>query len=223
MNSSILPVLRYSRFPLRSRTHDKPIYHLPLRIRNFSNQPSKAMTTPKEMLAGKLNSLRVAPLHIYPNCHPEINPVDIYRAHLTNILADVTGVDAAIIYPALQWTQTLEKGDLVLPVPALRVKGKKPPELAAEWAEKVCSAVYKECGSSSLKVLTVPGVASRPQAYSQWYIPPVLLQSRNTRRNSHSLNPHPKACLWTKPVSRSQRRRRPLERKKANLSRILFS
>lgn len=77
------------------------------------------------------------PLASYPNCYPQVNPVDVYRAHITTILADVTGVDPAIIYQALQWTQTLEKGDLVLPVPALRVKGKKPDELAKEWAEKV--------------------------------------------------------------------------------------
>ena len=76
-------------------------------------------------------------LHTYPNCHPEVNPVDVYRAHLTSILTELTGVDAAIVYPALAWTQTLEKGDLVLPVPALRVKDKKPTELAEEWAEKV--------------------------------------------------------------------------------------
>lgn len=76
-------------------------------------------------------------LHKYPNCYPELNPVDLYRAHITTILSDITGVDAALVYPALQWTQTLEKGDLVLPVPALRVKGKKPNELAEEWCEKV--------------------------------------------------------------------------------------
>jgi arginyl-tRNA synthetase len=76
-------------------------------------------------------------LHRYPNCHPEVNPVDIYRAHLTSILAEVTGVEASIVYPAVQWTQTLEKGDLVLPVPALRVKEKNPAALAEEWAEKV--------------------------------------------------------------------------------------
>lgn len=73
----------------------------------------------------------------YPNCHPDVNTVDVYRAHLTSLLTKVTGVDAATIYPALAWTQTLEKGDLVLPVPALRVKNKKPAELAAEWAEQV--------------------------------------------------------------------------------------
>jgi len=80
------------------------------------------------------------PLPKYPGCHPDYNPTDVYRAHLTEILTKVTGVDAAILYPALQWTQTLEKGDLVLPVPALRIKGKKGPELIAlaeEWVANV--------------------------------------------------------------------------------------
>jgi arginyl-tRNA synthetase len=91
-----------------------------------------------QQLVDRLQSLRLSdPLNKYPNCYPDVNTVDIYRAHLTSILREVTGVDPAIIYPALAWTQTLEKGDLVLPVPALRVKGKKPPELAEEWAAKV--------------------------------------------------------------------------------------
>lgn len=89
-------------------------------------------------VADKLKSLSLEkPLARYPNCYPEYNQTDIYRAHLTEILSDITGVDASIVYPALQWTQTLEKGDLVLPVPALRVKGKKPNELAEEWVSKV--------------------------------------------------------------------------------------
>jgi arginyl-tRNA synthetase len=89
-------------------------------------------------LVDKLQSLGLNdPLHKYANCYSDVNTVDVYRAHLTSILTEVTGVDPAIIYPALAWTQTLEKGDLVLPVPALRVKGRKPPELAEEWAEKV--------------------------------------------------------------------------------------
>ncbi|CZT48604.1 probable arginyl-tRNA synthetase, cytosolic [Rhynchosporium secalis] len=88
-------------------------------------------------LSDKLKALSIeTPLQKFPNCYPEVNPVDIYRAHITTILKDVTGVDTSIIYPALQWTLTLDKGDLVLPVAALRIKGKKPAELAAEWAEK---------------------------------------------------------------------------------------
>ena len=96
------------------------------------------MAAGESSLAETLKGLSLAtPLPKYPNSYPDVNPVDIYRAHLTSILPEVTGVDATIIYPALQWTQTLEKGDLVLPIPALRIKGKKPDELAAEWLAKV--------------------------------------------------------------------------------------
>lgn len=97
------------------------------------------MATAASPLADKLKSLSLEkPLPVFPNCHPDVNPVDIYRAHITDLLKDVTGVDPAIIYPALQWTLTLEKGDLNLAIPGLRVKGKKPAELGAEWVEKAC-------------------------------------------------------------------------------------
>ena len=66
----------------------------------------------------------------------DINPVDIYRAHITSIMHDITGVDKSIIYPALQWTATLDKGDLMLAIPALRVKG-KPDDLGKQWLDKV--------------------------------------------------------------------------------------
>ncbi|KAK8124275.1 uncharacterized protein PG998_000034 [Apiospora kogelbergensis] len=72
----------------------------------------------------------------YPNCFPDINPTDIYRSHLTSILSSITGVDPKIVYPALQWTATLDKGDIVLPIPALRIKG-KPDVLGSEWVSKV--------------------------------------------------------------------------------------
>jgi len=71
------------------------------------------------------------------NCHPELNPFDFYRAHLANVLADVTGVDADIVYRALSWTSGLDKGDLMLAAPALRIKGQKPDELVKQWVEKV--------------------------------------------------------------------------------------
>lgn len=73
----------------------------------------------------------------YPSSHPNVNVIDIYRNYLTITLHKVTGIDEDIIYPALQWTQTLDKGDLNLAVPRLRVKGSSPTSLAQEWAEKV--------------------------------------------------------------------------------------
>ena len=86
--------------------------------------------------------LQLGSLDDYPNCYPDINPQDIFRAHITSILHPITGVDGTIIYNALQWTASLDKGDMILAIPALRVKG-KPNELGQKWLESVspcCSA-----------------------------------------------------------------------------------
>ncbi len=64
------------------------------------------------------------------------NPVDLYRHSISESLAPITGKPASEIFERLAWTQTFDKGDLGLPVPALRIQGKKPGELATEFAEK---------------------------------------------------------------------------------------
>jgi len=142
MISSLSCISRISRHTFKPRTFHRITFLCLTRSHSTSTglQPSQKynMAAASSELADKLKSLDVSePLPKYPNCFPEVNTVDIYRAHLASTLSEVTGVDATIIYPALQWTQTLEKGDLVLPVPALRVKGKKPNELAEEWVAKV--------------------------------------------------------------------------------------
>ena len=73
----------------------------------------------------------------FPNCYPDCNPVDTYRAYISTELAKLAGVEATTIYPLLSWTAKLENGDLSLPVPALRLKGPKPAELAEKWAKEV--------------------------------------------------------------------------------------
>jgi arginyl-tRNA synthetase len=72
----------------------------------------------------------------YPNAHPDANLYDLYRAHLSNVLCKISGASPEIVYPAINWTATLEKGDFVLAVPALRIKGAKPDALAQQWADQ---------------------------------------------------------------------------------------
>ncbi|KFY69895.1 hypothetical protein V499_09647 [Pseudogymnoascus sp. VKM F-103] len=145
---NILPqtLLRATRHTLPRTLSNLPKYTRtrlwkPLAHRAYTTPPKRAYINMAhanaDELATSLQSLGLkGSLDAYPNCYPEINPVDIYRAHITSILSEITGVDRSIVYPSLQWTQTLEKGDMVLPVAALRVKGKKPNELAEEWAAK---------------------------------------------------------------------------------------
>ena len=92
-----------------------------------------------EELTASLKSLGLSqvPQVDNPPTFPVYNQSDIYRAHIAELVAPITGVSAQQIYPLLQRTQILDYGDLMLPVPALRIKGKKPDELAREIKEKV--------------------------------------------------------------------------------------
>ncbi|KAK1239584.1 hypothetical protein MKX07_001038 [Trichoderma sp. CBMAI-0711] len=96
-----------------------------------------AQTAGIDQLTKLVNGLTLdAVTEKYPQAHPEINPLDLYRAHLSNVLAGISGVDSQIVYPAINWTTGLDKGDFVLAVPALRIKGQKPDALANKWAEE---------------------------------------------------------------------------------------
>ncbi|MCJ1347432.1 hypothetical protein MMC31_005657 [Peltigera leucophlebia] len=80
----------------------------------------------------------------FPSCYPDYNPTDAHRAHIATRLSQLTKIDALIIYPTLQWAQTLDNGDLILAVPALRVKGRQPEELAEEWARDFPASPFVE-------------------------------------------------------------------------------
>jgi len=88
-------------------------------------------------LSATLKAVGIPEVPQAPNTYPALNPVDIYRSHISELLAPLAGVDPKIVFNSLQWTNTLDKGDLVLAVPALRLKGKKPPEVAVELSQKV--------------------------------------------------------------------------------------
>ncbi len=63
------------------------------------------------------------------------NPIDFYRQYIAERLAPIVNRPEAELASFLQWTTTLDKGDLMLPVAALRVKGKPPQDLAKEVVE----------------------------------------------------------------------------------------
>ncbi|ROT38227.1 arginyl-tRNA synthetase [Sodiomyces alkalinus F11] len=95
-----------------------------------------APDAPVGQLSSQLEKLSVGQLEPFPNSYPDLNPIDIYRSHIASLVSQVSGVDSKIIYPVMQWTSTLDNGDLTLPVAALRIKGKKPAELCEEWLPK---------------------------------------------------------------------------------------
>jgi arginyl-tRNA synthetase len=91
-----------------------------------------------DSIATTLKSIGLDEVPTQPNTFPSLNPFDIFRSHITDLLAKQTGIDPKIIYPTLAWTAKPENGDLQLAAPALRQKGKNPQQLAAEIAEGVC-------------------------------------------------------------------------------------
>ncbi|KAF4126459.1 arginyl-tRNA synthetase [Geosmithia morbida] len=96
-----------------------------------------AAASPIDQLASQVEGLSLDSVaKAYPTARPNVNPLDLWRAHIANVLAKITSIDTSIIFPVIAWTQTLDKGDFILPVPALRIKGAKPDALAEEWASK---------------------------------------------------------------------------------------
>ncbi|KAL1892148.1 arginyl-tRNA synthetase [Ceratocystis pirilliformis] len=143
--SALATVQHYSHSPTPLATAPPSPSALPLH--RYTGRHARRFTTSRfvsfkgkmvavDQLSGLLAKLPINELESYPNWFPAENPVDIYRSHITSLLHEVSGVDKKIIYPALQWTTGLDKGDLLVAVPALRVKGKKPTELAEEWVSK---------------------------------------------------------------------------------------
>ena len=118
-------------------------------LKDFSRASPNSFSTTSKLLKhmeeaaqvganGKISSLPIRDTVEHSTAMaPPLNPVDVYRSHISESLSRITGVPASEILPKLQWTQTQDKGDIMLAVPALRIKGKKPAEQAAEFAGKV--------------------------------------------------------------------------------------
>lgn len=65
---------------------------------------------------------------------PDYNVIDVARNYISNELHRITEVDPKIIFESLDTPAVLDKGDLIIPIPRLRLKGVNPKEKAAEWA-----------------------------------------------------------------------------------------
>lgn len=99
----------------------------------FSSAP-----TIMEEITATLKGVGLESVPKEPGTYPENNPFDIYRSHITEILASQTGIDAKIIRQTLAWTSKAEHGDLQVNLQAWRQpKGTDLKALANDIAEKV--------------------------------------------------------------------------------------
>ncbi|KAH8719510.1 arginyl-tRNA synthetase [Phaeosphaeriaceae sp. PMI808] len=108
-----------------------------------------------------------------PDTYPALNPFDIYRSHITQLLSESSGLDKKVIYPILARTAKAEHGDLQLAVPALRVK-KKPDEMKA-WAQELADK-FPESPLVQKPVVTntALGFFFKPEPLTSLVIPMVL-------------------------------------------------
>jgi arginyl-tRNA synthetase len=133
-------------------------------------------------LAGELASLQV-----------QHRPLDVYRAHLIDFLLKHTACDIQILYDSIQTSNTLSHGDLVVPVPRLRLKGKKPDEVAADIASSFPKhhALFRDLvaggihvsvffSARSLSHLLVPYIFDRGSAFG--HVPSLGVQSGHKQK-----------------------------------------
>ena len=100
----------------------------------------------------------------------------------------------------LQWTQTQDKGDLMLPVPALRIKGKKPDELATEWAQKVglVVAIFWFTFFTNDDDDIVSGLDSGGKTGYIWLVHTILFQARATHEFRVTIGSEREGIIWYK-------------------------
>ncbi|CDK28913.1 unnamed protein product [Kuraishia capsulata CBS 1993] len=112
-----------------------PLYRAPISIYSFSSKRyQRAMSTSVGQVTASLQKLNLEVPPAVEGSYPDGNIVDLGRNYITKHLAELTGVDAKIVFPALEWSTTLDKGDLLVALPRLRLKG----DLNA-LAEKIAS------------------------------------------------------------------------------------
>ncbi|KAJ5585567.1 Aminoacyl-tRNA synthetase class 1a anticodon-binding [Penicillium hispanicum] len=110
---------------------DSPALRFPAQLQPITTMASADLSASVEALTLQSTTQTSK----FAGCYPSLNPVDIYREHISEELSKATGIDAQKIYPRLAWTSTLDKGDLSLPVASLQIK-KNPLELCQELVSK---------------------------------------------------------------------------------------
>lgn len=148
----------------------------------LSNGSAKSAGVDMDQITSQLSGLGLSapPSFEGVNLYPETNPVDIYRAYIIEQIQKISGAEPAIINNAVQWTQDLKHGDLVLPVPALRLKGKKPDALAQEIAENLdCPILEKPVADKTfVRFFFAPGPLAK-----------LTLKYILTQQSSYGFNP----------------------------------
>lgn len=113
--------------------------------------------------------------------YPDYNVVDVLRNYIADELNRISEVDRSTILQSLDSPNTLDKGDLIIPLPRLKLKGVNPKDKAQEWSEAFnkgdfvkqvkAEGVFMQffINKSLLYNLTIKDVLTRQQKYG--YLP----------------------------------------------------
>lgn len=143
----------------------------------LSNGAANGAAPNMDHINPQLEALGISKVPTFPGVqlYPQHNPVDVYRAVIIEQLHSITGAEPAIINNAVQWTQDLKHGDLVLAVPALRLKGRKPDELAKEIVEKFNSPLIQTPSAEKTHIRFF----FKSEPYAKLVLPTILEQNGN--------------------------------------------
>ncbi|KAK9459014.1 uncharacterized protein V1516DRAFT_693085 [Lipomyces oligophaga] len=91
-----------------------------------------------EEITAKVSALGFDKPSLYPapTLNLSGNPFDLFRSHIAALLAPISGVAPDLLVTSLENTLLPERGDMVIAIPRLRIKGQDPEQLAAKWAEE---------------------------------------------------------------------------------------
>ena len=96
-----------------------------------------------EALQATLTSLRLnVPVPEIEATHVLSNPLDLYRAYLAELVADIAECDLKTAHRSIHWPNNIDNGDLAVILPKLR-PGAKADALAIELTEKVAVHAFR--------------------------------------------------------------------------------
>lgn len=88
-----------------------------------------------ETLTKTLNGLNLQVPQEIEGSYPQSNTVDLCRNYIAEELSKLAGVDKQLVFNGLDWSNTMDKGDLLIALPRLKLKGNLD-EIAKDLASK---------------------------------------------------------------------------------------
>ena len=109
------------------------------KLRHFTLKAITPMSTVQGIhsISNGLKNLGLSQPEVLESSFPEYSITDVMKNYITGEMHRITQVDKKIVFDALDTPATLDKGDLLIPIPRLRLKGIDAKGKAVEWSEAI--------------------------------------------------------------------------------------